>query len=172
MGAHGVLPGCSTRSESMGEIKLFERFCRCDWRCARWGGAVRRAGAFEVLENLADQLRVLNTGDDLQRPAAVLAGLDVDVEDALQALRPTHGHVPRGCPRLFLRRLCATELVPSPRVNLTRYHGVFAPNHCLRARIVPAHQRGQSRQKIQRLEYHVRRAIEPLDFLARLASLV
>jgi hypothetical protein len=93
------------------EIKLFEQFCRCDWRCARWRRAVRRAGAFEVFENLADQLRVLNTGDDLQRPAAVLAGLDVDVEDALQALRPTHGHVPRGCPRLFLRRaVCATEL--------------------------------------------------------------
>jgi hypothetical protein len=36
----------------------------------------------------------------------------------------------------FLARLAS--LVPSPRVNLTRYHGVFAPNHCLRARIVPA----------------------------------
>ena len=36
----------------------------------------------------------------------------------------------------FLARLAA--LVPSPRVNLTRFHGVFAPNHRLRARIVPA----------------------------------
>lgn len=35
----------------------------------------------------------------------------------------------------FLARLAA--LVPSPGVNLTRYHGVFAPNHRLRARIVP-----------------------------------
>jgi Putative transposase len=35
----------------------------------------------------------------------------------------------------FLSRLAA--LVPSPGVNLTRYHGVFAPNHRLRARIVP-----------------------------------
>jgi hypothetical protein len=40
----------------------------------------------------------------------------------------------------FLARLAA--LVPSPGVNLTRYHGVFAPNHRLRARIVPA-QRGR-----------------------------
>ncbi len=36
----------------------------------------------------------------------------------------------------FLSRLAA--LVPSPGVNLTRYHGVFAPNHRLRAQIVPA----------------------------------
>jgi hypothetical protein len=28
-------------------------------------------------------------------------------------------------------------LVPSPGVNLTRYHGVFAPNHRFRALIVP-----------------------------------
>jgi hypothetical protein len=40
----------------------------------------------------------------------------------------------------FLARLAAP--VPSPGVNLTRYHGVFAPNHRLRARIVPA-QRGR-----------------------------
>jgi hypothetical protein len=36
----------------------------------------------------------------------------------------------------FLARLAA--LVPSPGVNLTRYHGVFAPNHRLRAQIVPS----------------------------------
>jgi hypothetical protein len=29
-------------------------------------------------------------------------------------------------------------LVPTPRVNLTRYHGVFAPNHRLRGQITPA----------------------------------
>jgi hypothetical protein len=47
----------------------------------------------------------------LEIKLAVLAGLDADVEDTLQALRPTHSHVPWGCPRLFLRRaVCATEL--------------------------------------------------------------
>jgi hypothetical protein len=35
----------------------------------------------------------------------------------------------------FLSRLAA--LVPSPRVNLRRFHGVFAPHHRLRARIAP-----------------------------------
>jgi hypothetical protein len=36
----------------------------------------------------------------------------------------------------FLARLAA--LVPPPRVHLTRYHGVFAPNAALRAAITPA----------------------------------
>ncbi len=35
----------------------------------------------------------------------------------------------------FLSRLAA--LVPAPRVNLTRFHGVFAPHHRWRAMIVP-----------------------------------
>lgn len=37
----------------------------------------------------------------------------------------------------FLARLAA--LVPKPRVNLTRYHGVFAPNSAHRARVTKAH---------------------------------
>jgi hypothetical protein len=36
----------------------------------------------------------------------------------------------------FLARLAA--LVPSPRVNLMQYHGVFAPNHRMRAQIGPS----------------------------------
>jgi hypothetical protein len=36
----------------------------------------------------------------------------------------------------FIARLAA--LVPRPRVNLTRFHGVFAPNSKLRARVTPA----------------------------------
>ena len=35
-----------------------------------------------------------------------------------------------------MARLAA--LVPTPRVNLTRYHGVFAPNHRLREHVTPA----------------------------------
>ena len=41
----------------------------------------------------------------------------------------------------LLAKLAA--LVPRPRVNLTRYHGVFAPNSILRACIVP----GKPRKK-------------------------
>ena len=36
----------------------------------------------------------------------------------------------------FIVRLAA--LVPKPRVNLTRFHGVFAPNSQHRARVTPA----------------------------------
>jgi len=43
-------------------------------------------------------------------------------------------------PRDFLARLAS--LVPSSRVNLTRFHGVFSANHRLRAQVVPA-QRGR-----------------------------
>ena len=37
-------------------------------------------------------------------------------------------------------------LVPTPRVNLTRYHGVFAPNHRLREQVTPA-KRGRRKTK-------------------------
>ena len=40
----------------------------------------------------------------------------------------------------FMARLAA--LVPKPRVNLTRFHGVFAPNNHLRAQVTPG-QRGR-----------------------------
>jgi len=43
----------------------------------------------------------------------------------------------------FISRLVA--LVPKPRVNLTRYHGVLAPNSKYRARVTPA-KRGQGRK--------------------------
>jgi hypothetical protein len=53
----------------------------------------------------------------------------------------------RACPALsgthvifepldFIPRLAA--LVPKPRVNLTSFHGVFAPNSKYRARVTPA----------------------------------
>ena len=44
----------------------------------------------------------------------------------------------------FIARLAA--LVPRPRVNLTRFHGVFAPNSKHRARVTPA-KRGRGGQR-------------------------
>jgi len=41
----------------------------------------------------------------------------------------------QGCAGAAIARLAA--LVPRPRLNLTRFHGVFAPNFKQRARIVP-----------------------------------
>ena len=53
----------------------------------------------------------------------------------------------------FMARLAA--LVPKPRINLTRFHGVFAPNSKYRALITPA-QRGKGR-KPQASDYPVDR---------------
>jgi hypothetical protein len=44
----------------------------------------------------------------------------------------------------FIARLAA--LVPEPRVNLTRFHGVFAPNSKHRARVTPA-KRGKGNKR-------------------------
>jgi hypothetical protein len=41
----------------------------------------------------------------------------------------------------FIARLAA--LFPRPRLNLARFHGIFAPNFKHRARIVPRHARGR-----------------------------
>ncbi len=49
----------------------------------------------------------------------------------------------------FLARLAA--LVPRPRVNLTRYHGVFAPNSAHRA-LVSRAGRGKSREGVARAD--------------------
>jgi hypothetical protein len=51
----------------------------------------------------------------------------------------------------FIARLAA--LVPKPRVNLTRYHGVLAPNHRWRGRVTPA-KRGRGVKSISNAEVH------------------
>jgi hypothetical protein len=44
----------------------------------------------------------------------------------------------------FIARLAA--LVPKPRVNLTRFHGVFAPNSALRQQVTPARRGRQNNE--------------------------
>jgi hypothetical protein len=60
----------------------------------------------------------------------------------------THVIFGRGGPPLleFIAKLAA--LVPMPRVNLTRFHGVFAPNSKFRVRVTPA-KRCRSRKQRQ-----------------------
>jgi len=48
-----------------------------------------------------------------------------------------------GCAGATISRLAA--LVPKPRVNLTRFHGVFAPHSKYRALVTPA-RRGKGRK--------------------------
>ncbi len=45
----------------------------------------------------------------------------------------------------FITKLAA--LVPPPRANLTRFHGVFAPNSRYRARVVPGRQKPPGEQE-------------------------
>ena len=66
----------------------------------------------------------------------------------------------------FMARLAA--LVPKPRVNLTRYHGVLAPNHRWRGEVTPA-KRGKGVKRIANTEVrspaerHVARACPALS---------
>ncbi|MBC8068527.1 MAG: transposase [Deltaproteobacteria bacterium] len=64
--------------------------------------------------------------------------LDPSGRVVLSLKRPLHGGRTELAftPIDFLRRLAT--LIPPPRSHLTRYHGLFAPNHHLRAAIVPA----------------------------------
>ena len=52
-------------------------------------------------------------------------------------------------PMDFIARLAA--LVPKPRVNLTRYHGVLAPNHRWRGLVTPA-KRGKGAKRLPNKE--------------------
>lgn len=66
----------------------------------------------------------------------------------------------------FIARLAA--LIPKPRVNLTRYHGVLAPNHRWRGMVTPA-KRGKGVKRIANTEVrspaerHVARACPALS---------
>ena len=73
------------------------------------------------------------------RPALALERLSVTDHGKLRyALKQTYSNGTTHFlfePLDLLARLAAP--VPRPRVNQTRYHGVFTPNNTLRARIVP-----------------------------------
>lgn len=55
-------------------------------------------------EDVGDELGVLDAGDDLQRSAAALTGIDVDGEHAFEALHPRHRDM-LGCGGLGARGL-------------------------------------------------------------------
>ena len=66
-------------------------------------------------------------------------------------LRGKAGQAPRSVSKTnslldLIAKLAA--LVPKPRVNLTRFHGVFAPNSKFRVRVTPA-KRGRGRKRRQ-----------------------
>ena len=81
----------------------------------------------------------------ITRPPIATKRLSVDAQGRVvyrykQPFRDGSTHVVLE-PLDFIARLAA--LVPRPRLNLTRFHGVFAPNFKHRQRIVPRRTRGQ-----------------------------
>ena len=70
-------------------------------RCSRIGSCGCLAYT-NVLEDRGDDIGIFDAGDDAQRATALGAGLDVDGEDAFQALHPSHGG--KGLIRLFMAR--------------------------------------------------------------------
>ena len=52
---------------------------------------------FEMIEDLFDHRRIFDARGHLDRTAAVIAELDIDLKHPLQTLRPRHRHVGRGC---------------------------------------------------------------------------
>ena len=81
--------------------------------------SLQRAVLLEVAEDGANRVGFFDAGHDPYRTAAVDAGAHVDIEDALEALRPTH--------RAALRLGRALLVVP---VDLRR--------HCIRGRPLAA----------------------------------
>jgi len=54
-----------------------------------------RGRLLQVRQSIRDDFGLLDGADDRKLPAAASAGLDIDPEDALQALCPGHRDVPR-----------------------------------------------------------------------------
>jgi len=101
---------------------------------------------------------VFDAGDDPDGPAAVLTGLDIDVEDALQALCLWSGGVALG--GCFLR-LHGEAFAASGRGH-RRAQMAVGHEHAVEAGEKHAgfgHQGGKSGNKIQWLEYDVRGAL-------------
>jgi len=68
----------------------------------------------------------------------------------------------------FIGRLAS--LVPKPRVNLTRFHGVFAPNSKHRTLVTPA-QRGKSLQEENKTPEEKRRSMTWVQRLKRVFNI-
>ena len=82
---------------------------------ARHSGGREACPAAAFAEDLHDQDRILDAGDDAHRPAIHRAGLDVDAEHALQALRPSHRRPALGRgPVVCLGRCFASSALAPP----------------------------------------------------------
>ncbi len=119
--------------------------------------------ALEVPEDLINYHWIFDAGDDLDVAAAVLAGLDVDVENALEPLRPAHGG-PAFDRCWAVRRICRTGLVALTALGRRhlRTMRTVGGEHAMKSCQVDSrlrHQRDESGDEVHRLEDDVRGAI-------------
>ena len=123
----------------------------------------------EVLENPLNDRRRLDAGDDAQSTAALPAGLDIDREHPLEALRPRHPRMPiDGRWLATLGNSACPGHDPGPLGARRREHAMVPSQ-------VGAgcwYQRSESRNKVLRLENHVRGAIaiRRLECIAHVAT--
>jgi len=102
---------------------------------------------YQLIEEYYPAFKVHLATQDTALPGYV----EQEFEDHLKCGRLEHGFLRLRIapsdfvePLDFVARLAA--LVPKPRVNLARFHGVFAPNNKHRARVTPA-KRGRGGQR-------------------------
>jgi hypothetical protein len=86
-------------------------------------------------QDAIDDVLVLNTGDDFDGSTTAITNVSKVVYILKTPYRDGKTQMAFD-PLDFIARLAA--LAPKPRVNLTRYHGVLAPNHRLRGVVTPA----------------------------------
>ena len=137
----------------------------------RWG-FYRRGFFIQVGKYLVNDRRIFNTGDDFDGATAFAARLNVDIEYALETLRPGHG-----CPAfggcLVLRLIWRFELVafaPLGRRHLRTMRAVGCEHPVIPGEIDPGlgHQSGQAGDEVRRFEDHISGAVA----IGRFASLL
>jgi hypothetical protein len=109
-----------------------------------------------VGEDLLDHHRIFDAGNDLDVTAAALAGLDVNVEDTFQALRPSHGGPAFGGRGVFgrIRRVGFVALAALARRHLCTVCAVGGEDSVEPSEVDPGfgHQGDQARNEVHRLE--------------------
>ena len=119
-----------------------------------------------MLEDRSDDIGIFDAGDDAQFAAALGAGLDVDGEDAFQALHPSHGG--KGLIRLFVARFAFWH-DGLAMLAIRREHAVEPGQVQSRTR----DQRRQAGDEVEWVEDDVggavaKRLLEPMDDLSSL----
>jgi len=117
-----------------------------------------------VGENPGDHARILDRRDDLHRPAAGLAGLDVDGEDPSQALGPGHGAASVGWAFVSFCSWLPAPTLAAPRGGDLAAPGVRWREEAVVTNEVRARARNERREpchEVHRLQKHVGLARSP-----------